>query len=57
MQASGGFYKQRMRTGRKTTVFIAPTAEFMDIKDQVMANAEIFSPISVAYVDTSKRLV
>ena len=44
MQASGWFYKQRLRTGRKTTVFIAPTAEFMDIKDQVMANAEIFSP-------------
>ena len=46
MQASGWFYKQRLRTGRKTTVFIAPTAEFMDIKDQVMANAEIFSPLA-----------
>ena len=46
MQASGWFYKQRMRTGRKTTVFIAPTAEFMDIKDQVMANAEVFSPLA-----------
>jgi len=46
MQASGWFYKQRQRTGRKTTVFIAPTAEFMDIKDQVMANAEIFSPLA-----------
>ena len=46
MQASGWFYKQRMRTGRKTTVFIAPTAEFMDIKDEVMANAEVFSPLA-----------
>ena len=46
MQASGWFYKQRLRTGRKTTVYIAPTAEFMDIKDEVMANAEIFSPLA-----------
>ena len=46
MASSGWFYKQRLRTGRKTTVFIAPTAEFMDIKDEVMANAELFSPLA-----------
>ena len=46
MESSGWFYKQRLRTGRKTTVFIAPTAEFMDIKDEVMANAELFSPLA-----------
>jgi len=46
MQVSGWFYKQRQRTGRKTQVFIAPTAEFMDIKDEIMANAEIFSPLA-----------
>ena len=46
MQVSGWFYKQRQRLGRKTTVFIVPTAEFMDIKDEIMANAEIFSPLA-----------
>jgi len=46
MQVSGWFYKQRQRTGRKTQVYIAPTAEFMDIKDEIMANAEIFSPLA-----------
>ena len=46
MASSGWFYKQRIRTGRKTQVYIAPTAEFMDIKDEVMANAELFSPLA-----------
>ena len=46
MQVSGWFYKQRVRTGRKTQIFVAPTAEFMDIKDEIMANAEVFSPLA-----------
>ena len=46
MESSGWFYKQRLRVGRKTTVYIVPTAEFMDIKDEVMANAELFSPLA-----------
>ena len=46
METSGWFYKQRVRVGRKTTVYIVPTAEFMDIKDEVMANAELFSPLA-----------
>ena len=46
MDSSGWFFKQRMRVGRKTTVYIVPTAEFMDIKDEVMANAELFSPLA-----------
>ena len=46
MDSSGWFYKQRLRVGRKTTVYIVPTAEFMDIKDEVMANAELFSPLA-----------
>ena len=46
MESSGWFYKHRQRVGRKTTVFISPTAEFMDIKDEVMANAELFSPLA-----------
>ena len=46
MQSSGWFYKQPMRLGRKTTHYIVPTPEFLDIKDEVMANAELFSPLA-----------
>jgi len=45
MISSGWFHKQMMRVGRKTTVYITPTPEFMDIKDEIMANAELFSPL------------
>jgi len=46
MESSNWFYKQHMRQGRKTTVFVVPTPEFMDIKDEVMATAELFSPLT-----------
>jgi len=46
MASSGWFQKQRLRHGRKTTVYITPTPEFMDIKDDIMANAELFSPLA-----------
>ena len=46
MQSSGWFYKQPMRLGRKTTHYIVPTPEFLDIKDEVMSNAELFSPLA-----------
>ena len=46
MESSGWFYKQRIREGRKTTIFVVPTPEFMDIKDAVMATAELFSPLA-----------
>ena len=46
MESSGWFHKQTIREGRKTVVYIVPTPEFMDIKDDVMANAEIFAPLA-----------
>jgi len=46
MESSGWFYKLPIRKGRKTTIHIVPTPEFMDIKDEVMANAELFSPLA-----------
>ena len=46
MESSGWFYKQRIREGRKTAVYIVPTPEFMDIKDEVMSHAELFSPLA-----------
>jgi len=46
MESSGWFHKQTIREGRKTVVYIVPTPEFMDIRDDVMANAELFSPLA-----------
>ena len=46
MKASNWFMKQHTREGKKNVVFIVPTPEFADIKDEVMANAEIFSPLA-----------
>ena len=46
MEASGWFMKEVKRSGRKTENFIVPTPEFMEIKDEVMATAELFSPIA-----------
>jgi len=38
-------YEQR-RLGRKSENYVVPTPEFMSIKDQVMYNAELFSPLA-----------
>ena len=46
MNSSGWFTKQSVRQGRKTSIFVVPTPEFMDIKDEVMANAELFAPLA-----------
>ena len=45
MESSEWFHKQTIREGRKTIVYVVPTPEFMDIKDDVMANAELFAPL------------
>ena len=46
MESSGWFYKQPIREGRKTTLYVVPTPEFLDIKDEIMSNAELFSPLA-----------
>ncbi len=46
MKASNWFERVHVRHGRKNEVFVVPTAEFMDIKDEVMANAELFAPLA-----------
>ena len=43
--ASGWFTKETIQLGKKRKAHIVPTAEFMDIKDDVMANAAEFSAI------------
>ena len=40
------FTKEAVREGRKTTNKVVPTPEFMAIKDQIMYNAELFSPLA-----------
>ena len=45
--ASGWFESIIIRKGRKTPKYIVPTAAFMDIKDEVMANAAAFSAIAM----------
>ena len=44
--ASGWFTKEIRRSGRKTNNYIIPTPEFLEIKDEVMYNAELFSPLA-----------
>ena len=46
MQASGWFDKLMMQEGRKRVTYVVPTAAFLDMKDEVMANAELFSPLA-----------
>ena len=46
MKASNWFERVHIRQGRKNELFVVPTAEFMDIKDEVMANAELFAPLA-----------
>ena len=40
------FERRDERVGYKTTAVICPSAELLDIKDQVMAEAELFSPMA-----------
>ena len=46
MLSSGWFRKETVREGKKTENYVVPTPEFIEIKDEVMANAELFSPIA-----------
>ncbi len=44
--SSGWFTKEMIQTGKRRDNYIVPTPEFMEIKDDVMAQAELFSPIA-----------
>ena len=46
MESSGWFSVEMKSDGRKKSNWIVPTPEFMSIKDEVMATAELFSPIA-----------
>ena len=46
MESSGWFTIITTSDGRKKTNYVVPTPEFISIKDEVMATAELFSPIA-----------
>ena len=46
MRASQWFAKEQRQEGRKRVNYVVPTPEFLSIKDQVMHNAELFSPLA-----------
>ena len=46
IDASGWFTKEVRREGRKTHTFIIPSTHFLSIKEEVMATAELFSPLA-----------
>jgi DNA-directed RNA polymerase len=45
-EASHWFARDTRREGRKTYNYVVPTPEFISIKDEVMCNAEAFSPLA-----------
>ena len=46
MQSSGWFEKDMQQEGRKRVQYVVPTPEFLEIKDAVMRDAELFSPLA-----------
>ena len=44
MDSSGWFFRSHVRLRAKTIAVILPTPEFLEIKDQVIATSELFSP-------------
>jgi len=46
MQSSGWFEKDMQQEGRKRVQYVVPTPAFIEIKDVVMRDAELFSPLA-----------
>tara|TARA_Y100000015_G_scaffold35632_1_gene36427 strand:+ start:457 stop:1401 length:945 start_codon:yes stop_codon:yes gene_type:complete len=46
MQSSGWFTKDMQLQGRKRVQYVIPTPEFLEIKDKIMRDAELFSPLA-----------
>jgi DNA-directed RNA polymerase len=46
MGASGWFTKDMLQRGKRRIQYVIPTPEFLKIKDAVMRNAELFSPLA-----------
>lgn len=46
LQESGWFMRDLRRHGNATTPYLVPTPEFLEIKEQLMATAELFAPVA-----------
>jgi len=46
MQVSGWFEKEMRQEGKSRVNYVVPTPAYLAIKDQVMADAELFAPLS-----------
>ena len=46
MQSTEWFEKDNRREGRKTVQYCVPTTKFLEIKDTLMRDAELFSPLA-----------
>lgn len=46
MESSNWFHRVNRREGKNTKCYIEPTPEFVEVKDRVMANAELFAPLT-----------
>jgi DNA-directed RNA polymerase len=46
METSGWFYKDMRQQGRKRVNYIVPTPEFIEIKDKVIQDSELFAPLA-----------
>ena len=46
MQTSGWFYKDLRQEGRRRVNYVIPTPEFIEIKDKVMQESELFAPLA-----------
>ena len=46
MDSSGWFFKNMVQEGRRRVNYILPTPEFLEIKDQIMKESELFAPLS-----------
>lgn len=46
LQVSGWFQKDLRQLGNRTEQYLIPAPEFLEIKDSLMANAELFAPLA-----------
>ena len=46
METSGWFYKEMKQEGRRRVNYVVPTPEFIEIKDRVMQDSELFAPLA-----------
>ena len=51
MESSGWFMKDMQQEGRKRVRYVIPTPEFLEIKDQIMRDAELFSPLAIVLIE------